>query len=401
MAEAASTSTLRTLMPSGGVWGVLSIMPRIWPAACSAAAGSSASLMPPALPRPPACTCALTTTLPLSRWAIARACAGVSATSPFGTATPHSRSSALAWYSWIFTPSRGLLLLGAELSQQPDDGIEELVGHPLLERDDPVVGDVNVLGTDLGAALGDVAEADAGRVLDVGRAVHRIERVHVEAGQLDEEARPRERALVLLVIAADVADVRAQEALDALVELLDAIDVFLHHPVRAVGLRWLDAQRRHLPGLLVVVGDVGDEVADGRKAADRRHRDRLALLEEIHPRHAQEARLAVDLGAARAALAGLAVPAHREVAGLRRLDAVDDVEHHHARARLDLVFLEVAPTGVAPEHAHRDGRHHLRSWNSALSSAGISGSGSRLTWTRPSLSRKTTLTLPQVSSVYG
>src|SRR6266571_3072950 len=38
MAEASSTSTLRTLMPSGGVWGVLSIMPRIWPAACSAAA---------------------------------------------------------------------------------------------------------------------------------------------------------------------------------------------------------------------------------------------------------------------------------------------------------------------------------------------------------------------------
>src|SRR2546427_5851491 len=102
MAEASSTSTLRTLMPSGGVCGVLSIMPRIWPAACSAAAGSSASLMPPALPRPPACTCALTTTLPPSRWAIVRACAGVSATSPFGTATPNSRSSALAWYSWIF-----------------------------------------------------------------------------------------------------------------------------------------------------------------------------------------------------------------------------------------------------------------------------------------------------------
>src|SRR5439155_25289837 len=66
------------------------------------AAAWRASLMPPALPRPPACTCALPTTLPLSRWAIARACAGVSATSPFGTATPNPRSSALAWYSWIF-----------------------------------------------------------------------------------------------------------------------------------------------------------------------------------------------------------------------------------------------------------------------------------------------------------
>src|SRR5882762_4287905 len=361
MGEASSTSTLRTLMPSGGVCGVLSIMPRIWRAATSAPVGSSASLTPPALPRPPACTCALTTTLPPSRCAISRARAGVSATSPFGTATPNSRSSALAWYSWIFTRSRGLLLRGAELAQQPHHGIEERVGHPLLERDDGVVGDVDVLGTHFGAALGDVAQPHAGRVLDEGGAVDGVERVHIEAGQLDEEARPRERALVLLVVADDVTDVLAQEALDALVELLDAIDVLLHHPVRAVGLRWLDAQRRHLPGLLVVVGDVGDEVADGREAADRRHRDRLALLEEIHPRHAHEARLAVDLGAARAALAGLAVPAHREVGGLRGLDAVDDVEHHHARARLDLVFLEVAPAGVAPEHVHRDGRHHVRS----------------------------------------
>src|SRR5437867_10434533 len=136
-------------MPSGGVCGVLGIMPRICPAAGSARWGSSATLVPRALPRPPACTCALTTTRPPSRSAIARACAGVSATSPFGTATPNSRNSALAWYSWIFTgerqASRGLLLPGAEPTQQPDDGIEELVGHPLFERNDRVVGDVDVL----------------------------------------------------------------------------------------------------------------------------------------------------------------------------------------------------------------------------------------------------------------
>src|SRR2546428_3047590 len=297
--------------------------------------------------------------------------------------------------------SRGLLVLGAKLAQQPHDGIEELVGHPLLERDDRVVRDTDVLGTDLGTTLRDVAEADAGRVLDEGRAVDRVERVHVEAGQLDEEARPRERALVLLVVADDVADVLAEEALDALVELLDAVDVLLHHPVGAIRLRRLDAQRRHLLGLDIVVGDVGDEVADGREAADGRHRDRLALIAEIHPRHAHEPRLAVDLGAARAALARLAIPAHREVGGLRGLDAVDEVEHHHPPIRLDAVLLEVPAAGVSAEHVHGDGRHHLRSWNSALRSGGISGSGSRLTWMRPSLSRTTTLTLPQVSSVYG
>src|SRR3989442_4828476 len=49
--------------------------------------------------------------------------------------------------------SRGLLLLTAEPAQQPHDGIEELVGHPLLERDDRVVRDVDVLGADLGTTL--------------------------------------------------------------------------------------------------------------------------------------------------------------------------------------------------------------------------------------------------------
>ena len=94
-------------MPSGGVCGVLSIMPRIWRAAASAPAGSSASLTPPALPRPPACTCALTTTRPPSRAAIALACSGESATSPLGTGTPNSRRMALPWYSWIFIAGFG------------------------------------------------------------------------------------------------------------------------------------------------------------------------------------------------------------------------------------------------------------------------------------------------------
>ncbi len=64
-------------------------------AAASAPAASSASFTPPALPRPPACTCALTTTRPPSFCATARAWAGVSATSPFGTGTPNSFRIAL------------------------------------------------------------------------------------------------------------------------------------------------------------------------------------------------------------------------------------------------------------------------------------------------------------------
>ena len=67
----------------------------------------------------------------------------------------------------------------------------------------------------------------------VGHAVLGVERVHLEVGRVDEEPRADE-LLVLVVIAQHVADVLAQEALDALPELLDAVDVALRHPPRAV-----------------------------------------------------------------------------------------------------------------------------------------------------------------------
>src|SRR5881628_1081201 len=112
---------------------------------------------------------------------------------------------------WFLSRSRrSRFALTSKLPEQPDDGIVA-VGHPLLERDDPVVGDVDVLGAHLGAALRDVAEAHAGLLPHELRPIAGIERVHVEAGQLDEEARPREILLLLLVVADDVADVLAQK----------------------------------------------------------------------------------------------------------------------------------------------------------------------------------------------
>src|SRR5690242_3481349 len=380
-------------MPSGGVCGVLSIMPRICLAAASAPTGSSASFTPPALPRPPACTWALTTTRPPRRSAIAWAWAGVSVTSPPGTGTPNSLRMALPWYSWIFLRSGRRFLVAAELPDDPDDRVEA-VGHPLLQRDDAVVGDVDVLGADLGAALGDVAESDAGLLADELAPVAGIERMHLEPRDLDEKPGAGELLLVLLVVADDVADVLAQEALDALVELLPAIDIFLHHSVLAVRVRRLEPQRRDLLGLLVVVGDVGDEVTDQGKGPDGRDRDRLVLLEDVHPGHAHEPGLAVDLRAARAALAGLAVPAAREVVGLGGLDPVNEVEHHHALAGLDPVFLEAPALGTAPEHPHRERGHHFLSWKRARSSGGIWGRGSRRSSIDPLRSRSTRLTEP-------
>ena len=53
-------------------------------------------------------------------------------------------------------------------------------------------------------------------------------------------------------------------------------------------------------------------------------------IELVQPGHAHQPRIAVDLGRARPALAGLAVPANGEIVRLLGLNLVDGVEHDHA-----------------------------------------------------------------------
>ena len=67
----------------------------------------------------------------------------------------------------------------------------------------------------------------------------------------------------------------------------------------------------------------------------------LSSRQRVEPRHAHQLRLAVDLGRARSALAGLAVPAAREVGRLLGLNRVHRVEHDHAFAGFGLVVLEL------------------------------------------------------------
>src|SRR5262249_1521257 len=65
--------------------------------------------------------------------------------------------------------------------------IVELVRHPFLEWDDGVVGDRDVLGTDLRTALRDVAVTDAEGVLEIARAALDVQRMHLESGHVDEK----------------------------------------------------------------------------------------------------------------------------------------------------------------------------------------------------------------------
>src|SRR3970040_550357 len=138
---------------------------------------------------------------------------------PSNTASARMFTLALpsAWATWASVPgllaswtvsclARGMALPPEYLPAQPQERIVEAIHHPLLQRDDPVVGDLDVLGADLGAAARDVAEAGPEFLPHGGDAVGRVERVHLERGQPDHEPRPHEGVLARLV-AQDVADV--------------------------------------------------------------------------------------------------------------------------------------------------------------------------------------------------
>src|SRR5438093_5143660 len=259
---------------------------------------------------------------------------------------------------WRFRFTRGERRgLAAHAAQCPTDRVVRARHHALLERDDRVVGDVDVLRAHIRAALGDVAVAEPVLLTNEFGAIVRVERMHLERREPYEVARARESRLVLLVVADDVTHVLTEEALDALMELLHALDVVLVHAARAVGFLRLRLERRDRLRPLVVVRDVGHEIADDRERLHRRDGDLLAFLERVHARHAHQLRPAVDLGAARAALSRLAVPAHREVRRLRGLDAMDDVEHDHARVGPHVVLLELTAARIATEDVHLHVRH--------------------------------------------
>ena len=78
-------------------------VPSIALAASRTSSGVLTSFTPPALPRPPAWICALTTQwLPPIALAASAASLAVRATRPGGTGMPTSANSCLAWYSWKF-----------------------------------------------------------------------------------------------------------------------------------------------------------------------------------------------------------------------------------------------------------------------------------------------------------
>src|SRR6266542_3568746 len=122
---------------------------------------------------------------------------------------------------WTRRAAWSTSLLAGQLSQKPTHRIVKVIHDSLFQGNDGVVGDVNVFGTDFGAAFGYVAESDAEFVFQQFSARQIVERMHFQAGDAHEEARAAE-LLNLLVIAQHMADILAKKALNALAKLLHA-----------------------------------------------------------------------------------------------------------------------------------------------------------------------------------
>src|SRR5439155_8491212 len=118
--------------------------------------------------------------------------------------------------------------------QQPAKWIVKLIHYALLQRNNRIVRNGNVLRTDIGAALRDVAIPDSERLLQFRQTIRRIQWMHFKRRNVHEKTWPDE-LVVQMVLAQHVANVLAQIALDAFAKLLNPIDVSLLHAPGAIG----------------------------------------------------------------------------------------------------------------------------------------------------------------------
>src|SRR5438309_3618221 len=235
----------------------------------------------------------------------------------------------------------------AHLPEQQGQGVEKFVHDALLERDDGVVRNVNLFGTNLRAALRDIAIAQAKLILEQARAVEPVQRMHFEAGHSNEESRAGELFL-LVVLAKNVANVLAEKAFDALAKLLNPVDIELrdfpfHSLTRLEG--------RDFAIDTIVPGNVGDKVFDARKGFHGKDGDGLILREIVHARFTGQARTAIDFRGARAALPCFAVPANREIGSEMPLNVMERVEDDHAGSDRDAVVNRLPSSRIAAKNA--------------------------------------------------
>src|SRR3954452_25405305 len=142
MSTPGATSSTETGTPSGPVCTLVMRLVSMNLAASRAWSADFTSFTNPALPRPPAYTCALTTHIPTPR--CLNACAassGVRTTSAGGTAMPKFERICRAWYSWIFMASCDYIG-GAGARQRTRQAEVRPLNYPLFPLWDQGIMDV-------------------------------------------------------------------------------------------------------------------------------------------------------------------------------------------------------------------------------------------------------------------
>src|SRR5438128_12514136 len=107
-----------------------------------------------------------------------------------------------------------------EHTKKSGNGIVEPIDDALLQRNDRIIRNGDAFRADFRAALGDVAQPDAVGILELARAIHGVQRMHLERGGVDQMARA-DKPVEQLMLAKHVTDVLAQKALDALSKFLN------------------------------------------------------------------------------------------------------------------------------------------------------------------------------------
>ena len=127
-----------------------------------------------------------------------------------------------------------------------------VVNNALFQRNYCVVRNMNVFWANFRATFCDVTKPDSKLFLQQLSAIQAVERVHLQAGDANKEARTT-KLLFLVMIPQDMADVLTEEALDTFTEFLDAVDIALVHLPFNIRAR---RERRNFPVDSVVPRDV-------------------------------------------------------------------------------------------------------------------------------------------------
>src|SRR6476469_6916149 len=109
--------------------------------------------------------------------------------------------------------------LPLQLFPDPAQRIVMIIYDPFLQRNNSVVGNVNILGANLRATLRDVAVTNPVRGSQLLEPILGVERMHLQRRGINQKTRPDE-LIVLPVVAQHVANVLAEEAFDTFPEFL-------------------------------------------------------------------------------------------------------------------------------------------------------------------------------------